>query len=380
MEKITNLEALEFPMGSSWLIDQVVCNPMSIFPEYRDKRSSWMKKMTTVIVRVATESGITGLGWVGGGKRAAATVIEDVFKEMLVGRNLLDREVLWEQMFRASIPYGRKGVVIEALSGVDTALWDAAGKLLEQPVFALLGGKTKERLPVYATGNNFDKHLAAGFKDVKCAMPCGPADGKEGMKKNEELVRNAREKFGGDGEIMLDCYMGWSESYTIEMARRLKDYRITWIEEPLLPEHYDGYKRLKDILNPMGILITGGEHEFTRYGFRVLIEKEAVNIIQPDIGRAGGISEVKKICDLASAYDMPVILHGSGAPAYHLAMSCVNCFRAEYIDMKAEGVVPYFIGEPAPAGGFVQLDEKKPGFGYSLNPELEEGGSPLPIW
>lgn len=380
MEKIKNVEALKFQMGSSWLIDGVVGNPMSIFPEYREKRSSWMKKMTTVIVRVTTESGITGLGWVGGGKAAAAAVIEDVFKELVTGKDIFDRELLWEQMFRASIPYGRKGVIIEALSGIDTALWDAAGKLLKQPVFNLLGGKTKDRLPIYATGNNFEKHIKNGFRDVKCAIPFGPSDGKEGMKGNETVVRTAREKFGDDADIMLDCYMGWNEAYTVEMARRLKDYNITWIEEPLLPEHYDGYKRLKDILNPMGILVTGGEHEFTRYGFRDIIEKQAVNILQPDIGRAGGISEVKKICDLASAYDVPVILHGSGAPAYHLAASCVNCPRSEYIDMEVEGVVPYFSGEPKPKDGFIELDDTVEGFGYTLNNALTEGGSPLPIW
>ena len=367
-------------MGSSWLIDGVVGNPMSIFPEYREKRSSWMKKMTTVIVRVTTESGIEGLGWIGGGKSAAAAVVNDVFSSLLTGKNVLSREILWEQMFRSSIPYGRKGVVIEAISGVDTALWDAAGKLLDQPVYNLLGGKTKERLPIYATGNNFDKHLASGFTDVKCAIPYGPADGKEGMKGNEKLVRTAREKFGDEADIMLDCYMGWTENYTIEMARRLKDYRITWIEEPLLPEHYDGYRRLKEILNPMGILVTGGEHEFTRYGFRDIIEKQAVNILQPDVGRAGGITEVKKICDLASAYDMTVILHGSGAPAYHLAASCVNCPRSEYIDMVVEGVVPYFTGEPQPKEGFIELEDTCTGFGYTLNEQLIKGGSPLPIW
>jgi L-rhamnonate dehydratase len=377
--KIASVEALEFPMGSSWLIDQVIANPMSIYPAYRDKRSSWMRAMTTVIVRITTDSGHYGLGWVGGGKRAAASLVAEVFSGLLIGRSPFDIEVLWERMYRASIPYGRRGVAIEALSGVDTALWDLAGKLTGQPVYNLLGGKTKERLRVYATGNAIDKHVARGFRDMKLAMPHGPADGKPGMEGNEKLVRRARESAGGEGEIMLDCYMGWDAPYTVEMARRLEPYRVKWVEEPLMPDHYDEYRRLRDILNPMGILVAGGEHEFTRWGFREIIEKRAVDVLQPDIGRAGGVSEVKKICCLASAYGLTVILHGSGAPAYHVAMSTNNCPCAEFIDMLVEGGAPHFTGEPLPEDGTVDLGEK-PGFGYELNPELLAGRQPVPIW
>jgi L-rhamnonate dehydratase len=379
MEKITSVEALAFPTAASWLIDTVIANPMSEYPQYRDKRSSWMRKMTTVIVRVRTGSGRYGLGWVGGGKSAPASLIEDVFKDLLVGQNPFDIEVLWERMYRASIPYGRKGVAIEAISGIDTALWDLLGKITGQPVYNLLGGKTKDKLRVYATGNAVESHLERGFRDVKLAMIHGPADGREGMERNEQLVRETRERIGADGDIMLDCYMGWTETYTLEMARRLQQYRIRWIEEPLMPQHYDGYRRLRELINPMGILITGGEHEFTRYGFREILEKQAVDLLQPDIGRTGGVSEVKKICTLASVYGIPVILHGSGAPAYHVAVSTPNCPASEYIDMYAGGGTAFFSGEPQPKDGCIQLSEA-PGFGYELNEELLQGKEPAPIW
>ena len=379
MEKIASIEALCFPTGASWLIDTVIANPMSEYPRYREKRSSWMRRMTTVIVRVQTDSGRYGLGWVGGGKKAPASLIEDVFRDLLIGENPFDIEVLWERMYRASIPYGRKGVAIEAISGIDTALWDLVGKITGQPVYNLLGGKTKEKLRVYATGNAVESHVKRGFRDVKLAMTHGPADGPEGMESNEQLVRETRERIGANGDIMLDCYMGWNESYTLEMARRLQQYRIRWIEEPLMPQHYDGYRRLRELLNPMGILITGGEHEFTRYGFREIIEKQAVDLLQPDIGRAGGVSEVKKICALASVYGLPVILHGSGAPAYHLAISTPNCPASEYIDMYAGGGTAFFSGEPQPKNGCVELPET-PGFGYELNEELMQGKEPAPIW
>lgn len=379
MAKIVKVEALEFPMGSSWLIDTEIANPMSYYPQYKEKRSSWMCKMTTVIAKITTDSGHSGLGWVGGGKQAPASIIRDVFQDLLVGQNPFDIEILWERMFRASIPYGRRGVVIEAISGIDTALWDVVGKIMGQPVYNLLGGKTRAKIRVYATGNATERHLAMGFHDVKLAIPCGPADGKAGMRKNEALVKTTRERIGEDGDIMLDCYMGWDEPYTIEMAKRLADYRIKWIEEPLMPRYYDGYRRLKDILNPLGILITGGEHEFTRYGFKEILEKQAVNILQPDIGRAGGVSEVKKICTLASIYDIPVIPHGSGAPTYHVVMSTSNCPYAEYIDVEAQGGAPNFVGEPKPTRGLIELDDK-PGFGYELNEDLLKGASPVPIW
>jgi L-rhamnonate dehydratase len=199
------------------------------------------------------------------------------------------------------------------------------------------------------------------------------------MEKNEQLVRETRERIGAEGDIMLDCYMGWNETYTLEMARRLQQYRIRWIEEPLMPQHYDGYRRLKELINPLGILITGGEHEFTRYGFREIIEKQAVDLLQPDIGRAGGVSEVKKICTLASVYGLPVILHGSGAPAYHVAVSTPNCPASEYIDMYAGGGTAFFSGEPQPKNGCIELSEA-PGFGYELNEELLQGKEPAPIW
>ncbi len=290
MERIARVEALRFPMGSSWLVDTLIANPMSIYPRYREKRSSWMRAMTTVIIRVSSESGLSGLGWVGGGKAAPASLVEDVFADLVVGESPFDTEALWDRMYRASIPYGRKGAAVEAISGIDTALWDLVGRITGQPVYRLLGGKTKDTLPVYATGNAVESHVARGFRDVKLAMIHGPADGRAGMDANEDLVRTTRESIGPDGQIMLDCYMGWDEPYTIEMAARLRQYRVRWIEEPLMPQYADGHRRLRDLLNPMGILVTGGEHEFTRWGFRQLIEKQAVDILQPDIGRAGGIS------------------------------------------------------------------------------------------
>ncbi|HZK83127.1 MAG TPA: hypothetical protein VFC58_00315 [Desulfosporosinus sp.] len=220
MAKITKVEAMSFPMGSSWLVDTMVANAVSKYEEYRSKRSSWMVSMVTTIVRITTDEGYYGLGWAGGGKQFTASIVNDVFEKFLLGKDPFDIEYHWDVMYRASIDYGRKGCTIDAISAIDTALWDVVGKITGYPVYKLLGGKVRDKISVYPTGNDIERHKKMGFKDCKIAMPYGPADGKVGMKKNEELVRNIRESIGQDGNIMLDCYMGWDEEYTIKMAGR----------------------------------------------------------------------------------------------------------------------------------------------------------------
>jgi L-rhamnonate dehydratase len=307
----------------------------------------------------------------GGAKgNLAKPVIDGQFKNLLVGQNPLNIELLWEQMFRASQFYGRKGAVIEVISAIDLALWDLLGRAVGQPVYNLAGGKTKERIPVYVTGNLTERHLAEGFRHVKLAVLYGPADGAEGMRKNIALVEKTRHLIGADGDIMLDCYMALDVPYAIQLARGVAPYHILWMEEPVPPDQPDAYRRIKDAVPDM--LITGGEHEFTRYGFRDLIEKKAVDILQPDIYRAGGLSELKKIAAMAGAYNLPVIPHGVGAPSYHFVISTSNAPRAEFVDIFAQGGKPLLKGEPQPKNGFVELSEA-PGFGYELDEELLSG-------
>jgi L-alanine-DL-glutamate epimerase-like enolase superfamily enzyme len=366
-------------MSFSWLSEGLIANPMSIYSAYRQKRSSWFGPMAAAVIEIQTSNGLRGLGTVGGGKgKLARPIIEEQFRNLLVGQNPFNIELLWEQMFRASQFYGRRGAVIEVMSGVDIALWDLAGKAAEQPVYNLLGGRTRERIPVYVTGNLTERHLAAGFRDVKLAVPHGPADGREGLRKNVELVEKTRQLIGPDGDIMLDCYMALDVPYTIQLAKAVADYEVLWIEEPVPPDQIDSYRRIKDAVPD--ILITGGEHEYTRYGFRGLIEKKAVDILQPDIYRAGGISELKKIAAMASAYNLPVIPHGVGAPTYHFVISTNNAPRAEFVDIYAQGGRPILKGEPEPKGGCIELSAA-PGFGYDLDEEILAGkASAALIW
>lgn len=369
--RITDIKVHTVPMQNSWLSEGLVANPMSIYPAYREKRSTWFGPMTAAIVEIRADSGERGLGVMGGGKgRLAGPIIEEQFRSLLVGQNAFNIELLWEQMFRASQFYGRKGVVIEVISAIDIALWDLAGKALGQPVYNLAGGKTKEKIPAYVTGNLTERHLAEGFRHVKLAVPHGPADGAEGLRETVALIEKTRRLIGPDGDIMLDCYMALDVPYAIQLAREALNYKVLWMEEPVPPDQPDGYRRIKDAVPEM--LITGGEHEFTRYGFRDLIEKKAVDILQPDIYRAGGFSELKKIAAMAGAYDLPVIPHGVGAPTYHFVISCSNCPRAEFVDIFAQGGRPLLKNEPQPKNGFVELSSA-PGFGYDFDPEVLDG-------
>jgi L-rhamnonate dehydratase len=376
--KITAVNVYTALMDASWLSDSVIANPMSNFEAYRAKRSSWFGRMTAAVVEIRTDEDVHGLGFIGGGKGIAAkNIIDDQLASLLIGQDPFDIERLWDQMFRASLMYGRKGMALDAISGIDIALWDLVGKATGKPVYKLIGGQTKDRLRAYMTGNLTEKHLREGFRDVKLAVPCGPADGEEGLRKNEELVRRTRELIGPDGDIMLDCYMGLNVPYTIELARRLRDYRILWIEEPVMPDQIDAYRRIRDAVD---VQISGGEHEYSRYGFRDLIEKQAVDILQPDIYRAGGLSELRKIAAMASAYDMPVIPHGIGAPTYHFIMATPNSPRAEFVDIFAQGGELLLQGDPVPQGGWLELSDA-PGFGYRLNERALRGEVRIaPLW
>ena len=279
---------------------------------------------------------------------------------------------MWEQMFRGSLNYGRKGLTLQAISAVDLALWDLLGKLRGEPVYALLGGKTKDRLPVYSTTARPDLAKDFGFVAAKVACPYGPAHGDIGLAKNVEFFKNWREKVGPDFPLMLDCYMGLTVPYTIKLVKALEPYNLKWIEEFLPPDNYEGYEQVRRSLQGSSVMLTTGEHEYSRYGFLQLLKSRCVDIIQPDITWLGGITEARRVVAMAAAHDIQVIPHGSSVYSYHLQYAFTNCPVAEFINLspKADKISPYFGGlfpdEPLPAKGFIDLPNR-PGFGVTLN-------------
>jgi L-alanine-DL-glutamate epimerase-like enolase superfamily enzyme len=392
---ITDLEVMAVGLpriSSPEPAGEFLVTPLHRFPDHRQLLGEQFVGLRggpiyAVIVRVKTDEGLAGLGSVGVGNGSAVYVLEHHLKPIVMGQNPFDVELLWEKMFRSTLNYGRKGVVLEAISAVDIALWDIKGKATGQPIYNLLGGKTRDRIQVYASRLYAHEDLAVlsaqaagfvrqGFTALKQRFGYGPADGVRGMRKNLALVKTVRETVGPDVELMADAYMGWDVPYAIRMIRMLEDagLNLKWVEEPVLPDDIEGYARIRRAVQTP---ISGGEHEFTRYGFRELIRKEAVDILQPDVNRVGGITEAQKIWAMAAAYDIPVIPHAGQLHNYHLVMAHLNSPMAEYFPPPSEGGAldddtlfwELFKGEPGANEGFIELPQT-PGLGLELNEEM----------
>ena len=315
------------PSADAWSTQGVeVSAPLNIYPEYKPTRSTFQAKgVDAFTVEVTTDKGVTGYGDGGPG---GGPIVMGHLAQLMVGRDPFDIERNWDINWRATESYGQEGVTMNAISGFDNALWDIAGKALGEPVWRLLGGETKPRIPAYCTGNDIEQHVANGFKRVKVAMPFGPPSGEEGKRGNVELVARARKAVGADGDVMCDCWMSWDEPYTIEMCKLMESYRVKWVEEVLPPYDFPGFGRLKKKIT--STLIATGEHVYGRYGFRRLLEADGASIWQPDVTWCGGISELRRIGYLAEAYDIPVIPHNGGANgATHWSLSHVNGIWAE---------------------------------------------------
>jgi len=317
------------------------------------------------------------------GGEPACFIIEQHLNRFIEGQDCRNVELIWDQMWRATINYGRKGLPLQAISAVDLALWDVLGKFRNEPVYQLLGGQTKEILPVYGTTVRPDLAKAMGFKGAKIPLPYGPGDGDEGMRKNIQRIKEARESVGPDFPLMVDCYMALTVPYTLELIRRAEPYNVKWFEEFLPPDNYAGYKQVKEAVRG-ACLLTCGEHEYTRYGFRQLLESNCVDVLQPDVTWVGGITECRRIVALAAAYDIPIIPHGSSVYSYHLQFAFQNCPVAEFLIMspKADSIVSYFgnlfTDEPLPKDGYVKLDPSRSGFGVTLNRSALDLKRPYP--
>jgi L-alanine-DL-glutamate epimerase-like enolase superfamily enzyme len=281
-------------------------------------------------------------------------------------------------MYRRTLPFGRKGIGMTAISAVDLAIWDAKGKILGQPVFKLLGGRTKAKLPVYASRlysqpldtlyQEAKAYADAGYSAVKIRFGWGPKDGVAGINKNLDLVRTAREAIGPDVDLMADCYMGWSLEYAKRMLRALAPFNLRWVEEPVIADDLAGYAELR-ALNC--VAISGGEHEYTLHGFRQALDLKAFDIAQFDVNRVGGITAAKKVTDLCEVYDVTVIPHAGQMHNYHVSMSSYAAPISEYfpkvpVEVGNELFWYIFDGEPTAEKGFVDLSNDKPGFGLTL--------------
>lgn len=352
-----------------------ICNPMSVHPPYKKHRKSWgINAIGSMVVEVEADDGTCGVGVTIGGE-PGCYIVEHHLSRFVEGQDPRNIELIWDQMFRATINYGRKGLPVQALSAVDLALWDLLGKLRGEPVYMLLGGATKAVLPIYTTTSRPDVGKKLGFVGCKIPCPFGPADGVEGMRKNVEFFKQSREQVGEGFPLMLDCYMSLTVPYSISLARRIAepDLHFTWMEEFLPPDEYDGYSEVMRAVGNLGLMLTTGEHEYSRFGYKQLIDKKAAHILQPDITWLGGITEARRVMALCASNDVLVVPHGSSVYSYHLQFAFLNAPVGEFINLSADGceIKPYFGGlfpdEPLPMDGKITLAQiDKPGFGCTL--------------
>ena len=332
-----------------------------------------------LVVEVFTDDGLVGIGNAALAPQATKQVIDLYLKPLLIGHDPWDIERLWQHMYRKTMAFGRKGIGMVAISALDIALWDVLGKSARQPVFRLLGGRTKTRIPVYASrlyatelgklAAEAKRYKDQGYRAMKLRFGWGPADGAHGMQRNVELVRTVRESIGDDIDLMADAYMGWNLDYAKRMLPLLESFHLRWLEEPVIPDDVQGYAQLKSYAR---IPIAGGEHEFTLYGFRDLLEARAVDYIQFDTNRVGGITQARKIAALAEAYSVPVIPHAGQMHNYHVVMASLNSPMAEYfprVDVEVGNELFWYIfrGEPSAKGGSIDLEDNVPGLGLTLD-------------
>lgn len=359
--------------GYHW-IDDHIATPMSKYPGYEDSRRTFgLNVLGTLVIELEADDGTVGFAVTTAGE-PGAWIAEKHLARFVEGAQVTDIEKIWDQMYRSTLFYGRKGLVLNVISAIDLALYDLLGRVRQEPVHQLLGGPVRDELVLYATGARPDLAKEMGFIGGKMPLHHAPHEGEEGLRATLDELATMRGRVGDDFWLMLDCWMSLDLNYAVRLATRAHEHGLKWIEEALPPDDYWGYRDLRAAV-PAGMMVSTGEHESTRHGFRMLLEMGCADIIQPDVGWCGGITELVKISALADAYGALVVPHGSSVYSYHFVVTRHNSPFAEFLMMapNADEVVPMFmpllVGEPVPVGGRLSVPDT-PGFGVELNPDV----------
>jgi len=354
-----------------------------------------------LVVRVHTDAGIVGIGEVDSAPEVVKAVIDapgshaiaSGLRHVLIGQDPLETERLWEAMYRASIYYGRRGVALHALSGIDIALWDIKGKALGKPVSALLGSVQRTRVRAYASALMPETEAETarkvsglieryGFTAVKLGWgPLGhdPAH-------DVKLARAARAAAGDDVDVLIDAGFGYGKDadVAIRVARELEQLRIFWLEEPFLPDELDAYATLADSVD---MRVAAGEEDTTLWGFRDLLERGHVDVVQPDVTRCGGISELLRIARYAHGQGKACVPHAwkSGiikAASLHVNAMLPDAWFQEYCVANTP-LNTRLTQQTFPLkDGYVEVPDV-PGLGVDLDSDVLEqlavGTRPLPV-
>lgn len=356
-------------------------HPMAVFPEYRRFDSAAWKgyyplgyAYAPFVVEVEADSGVSGFAVNHGGGELACEIIDGTFRPLIEGKSPFDTNQIWEQMYRSQISWGQGGSAYMAMSAVDLALWDLKGKLLEKPVYDLIGGRTSDAIPCYVTTFRpvMEHMVDKGFCAVKVQVTHGPTD-PNGLAEVEALVDQIRQLFGPNFPIMLECFMGWDTHFTTLVAERVRRFEIDWIEDPLLADTSTGrYRELRKLIRPTQLAV--GNLMWGEQRFHSLIEEGGADVIQPELQWSGGLTSALRIAAMCRGRGLKIIPHWSGVYSYHFTLAHVEAPMAEYVAHLGDRteVLPkghVILGEPAPVDGHVTLSSE-PGFGIELNRDV----------
>ncbi len=346
-----------------WQIHAEVANPMSRYPRFKAHRDSWRSDWPGVGCVVEADDGSRGFGasiFAG----PVIPIINDHLAPLLIGEDAADVSGLYDMLTRLVSPYGQTGISAYAISAIDLALWDLNARRQGKPVYEFAGGKKRNSITCYATGNDTDWHMELGFPVTKLACPYGPADGEAGLAANTDLVARTREKIGPDVKLMLDCWMAFDVDYAVALSSRLKPYNVGWIEDCLIPEDIEAHHELRRRL-PHQPLATG-EHWYGTHMFAHAAKHRLVDVFQPDICWAGGFTACRRIAEIADAAGIAIIPHAGMNTTFgqHFTLATSNAPMGELFVGSPPGIPLEQIASARPVpvrGELVPSDE--PGFG-----------------
>ncbi len=362
-----------------------ITNVEAIYLRQPDVKRQCDSGQDALIVRVETDAGISGIGEVDSNPMAVKGAIEGPFShttatglaQVVVGEDPFETEMLWHKMYRANIYGGRRGAGLHAISGIDIALWDIKGKALGLPVWKLLGGGFHRKIRCYAsslfgptpekTGELARRYRDQGFTAVKFGWdPMGRDE-----KTDIALVREGRKGLGEDADLLIDAGLVWDAKTALQRAIAFSDYNIFWLEEPLRPDDYEGYRKLAEATP---VRIAAGEEESNRASFIELMDRGRIDVVQVDLTRCGGFTEAMKIAALAWDRGLPVANHGfttyiNVAAALHWLNSIPNALICEFVAEEETNLREFVTKQKLRArDGWLDIPQE-PGLGVDLDEE-----------
>lgn len=344
--------------------------PMDRYPGAAYRTADLPSSRHNFGVVVEAEDGTWGFG-LGHHGGLVAPLVGDLLGPRLVGENAMAHEALYDMMLRHCAAFGSGGLASYAISPIDLAVWDLKGKLLRRPVYELIGGPARADLLCYATGADVEWFMELGFRAVKLPRPHGPADGLGGIRRNVDLVAQAREVVGDDVELMLDAWQTFDVDYTVRLTEALRPYRLRWIEEALPPDHLDAHEQLRRRVPWQ--TFASGEHWYGTTAFQHAAAHHLVDVFQPDVSWVGGLTPILKIAAIAESAGIDLVLHAGGLTPYgqHASLALPAIGWTEYFVATPPGLRPphgpwSLPGQGTPVDGRITVPSGVHGFGIDL--------------